>query len=538
MPEQSNRSRRDFLTKGLQTAAFASIATAIPSVASAGQSPGCIDPTQLPWDEEMDILVIGSGIAGSVAAIKAAETRAGMKIVIADKMSRLGGSSLISGLNMAVVGSEWQKAMGVTDDSWELLYADMERESRGFNHPDISKVVAQNSLTLFNFMADHGVEYDKSMGNGTGVKDLGGHSRARVVWPKEGGTGVIKNLHAYMARHLPNIEIRKRVKLEEIYRDGGGRVVGVRVREEYFFDLDTPDFGRNDDPAFNGTGVTRFYKVKRALVMASGGFNQDRKFRGDEIGVLHDCVSTASPGATGGALKCMMQAGFKPVHMTLFRFAFAIPTEDINWGILVNPQTCRRFINEHNNNDRQGLGLAILAERRKLKPGQQAILIYDQTGVDSYHDKQRLHLSLEAKNGTEGTIWKFDTLAALAARFEMDLTKLEATIAEYNGNMARDQDAFGKPKSVVGKATAIGKAPYYAMYLNPRYNYSQGGALISPRAEALDVISQQPIPGAFVCGEAAAGTFGYIRLTACSSLDSGVYGMIAGENAAKTEPWA
>ena len=72
MPEQSNRSRRDFLTKGLQTAAFASIATAIPSVASAGQSPGCIDPTQLPWDEEMDILVIGSGIAGSVAAIKAA----------------------------------------------------------------------------------------------------------------------------------------------------------------------------------------------------------------------------------------------------------------------------------------------------------------------------------------------------------------------------------------------------------------------------------------------------------------------------------
>ena len=415
MPEQSNRSRRDFLTKGLQTAAFASIATAIPSVASAGQSPGCIDPTQLPWDEEMDILVIGSGIAGSVAAIKAAETRAGMKIVIADKMSRLGGSSLISGLNMAVVGSEWQKAMGVTDDSWELLYADMERESRGFNHPDISKVVAQNSLTLFNFMAEHGVEYDKSMGNGTGVKDLGGHSRARVVWPKEGGTGVIKNLHAYMARHLPNIEIRKRVKLEEIYRDGGGRVVGVRVREEYFFDLDTPDFGRNDDPAFNGTGVTRFYKVKRALVMASGGFNQDRKFRGDEIGVLHDCVSTASPGATGGALKCMMQAGFKPVHMTLFRFAFAIPTEDINWGILVNPQTCRRFINEHNNNDRQGLGLAILAERRKLKPGQQAILIYDQTGVDSYHDKQRLHLSLEAKNGTEGTIWKFDTLAALLA---------------------------------------------------------------------------------------------------------------------------
>lgn len=537
MKKNTNCSRRDFLSKGLQTAAFTSVALSVPAVASTHPLP-CIDPAQLRWDEEMDILVIGSGIAGSVAAIKAAETQNGMKIVIADKMSRLGGSSLISGLNMAVVGSDWQKAMGITDDSWELLYADMERESRGYNHPEISKVVAQNSLQLFNFLTEHGIEYDKNMGDRTGVKNLGGHSRARVVWPKDGGTGVIKNLHYYMAKHLPNIEIRKQVKLEEIYRNGDGRVVGVRVREEYFFNIDTPDFGKNDDPAFNGSGVTKYYKVKRALVVASGGFSQDRQFRGDEINVLHNCVSTASPGATGGALKCMMQAGFKPVHMSLFRFAFAIPTEDINWGILVNPQTCRRFINEHNNNDRQGLGLAILAERRQLKPGQQAILIYDQNGVDNYHDKQRLHLSLEGKNGTEGTIWQFDTLADLAARFEMDLGKLEHTIANYNSNMAKDKDEFGKPKAVVGSSTSISKAPFYAMYLNPRYNYSQGGALITPRAEALDVITHQPIPGVFVCGEAAAGTFGYIRLTACSSLDSGVYGMIAGKNAANTTPWA
>lgn len=538
MTQESNNTRRDFLAAGLHTATFASLVAALPAMAQTHQAQTCIDPATQPWDDEMDILVVGSGIAGSVAAIKAAETEPGLKIVIADKMSRLGGSSLISGLNMAVVGSEWQKAMGVTDDSWELLYDDMEKESRGFNHPEISRVVAQNSLKLFEFLTSHGVEYDKSMGGGTGVKDLGGHSRPRVVWPKDGGTGVVKNLHRFMAEKLPNIEIRKQVKLEEIYRDGAGRVVGVRVREGYFFNIDTPDFGRNDDPEWNSTGVHKRYKVKRALIMASGGFNQDRKFRGDEIGVLYDCVSTASPGATGGALKCMMKAGFKPVHMTLFRFAFPIPTEDINWGILVNPQTCKRFINEHNNNDRQGLGLAILAERRKLKPGEQAILIYDQTGVDNYHDKQRLQLSLEGKNGTEGTMWKFNTLDELAARFGMDAGKLKATIDEYNANMAKDQDQFGKPKSVVGSSSSIGTPPFYAMYLNPRYNYSQGGALITPRAEPMDVVTQQPIPGAFVCGEAAAGTFGYIRLTACSSLDSGVYGMIAGENAAKSTPWA
>ncbi|MGL5948050.1 MAG: FAD-dependent oxidoreductase [Aeromonas sp.] len=535
MQQNTPTARRRFLSLGLKSAALAPLAaSALPSAAFAA----CTDSQAIKWDEEMDILVVGSGIAGSSAAIRAAETTPGLKIVVADKMSRLGGTSLISGLNMAVVGSPWQKEMGVTDDSWELLYQDIAKEAKFYNHPELTEVIAKNSLNLFNFLTSHGVEYDKSQNGGTGVKKLGGHNRPRVVWPVHGGTGVIKNLHKHIKNNLPNVDIRKQVKLDEIFRDDAGRVIGVKVREGYFFNRDTDDFGKNDFTSFNNSGTVRYYKVKRALVMATGGYNQDRNFRSAEVPVLHGSVSTANPGATAGALKAMMDVGFKPIHMTLFRFAFAIPTEDINWGILVNPRTCRRFVNEHNNNDRQALGLAILAERRKLPAGEQAILIYDQKGVDSYHDKQRLNLSLEAKNGAEGTMWKFDTLEALAANFKMSVTDLKTTINEYNANMANDQDEFGKPKAVVKKAVDISQAPFYAMYLNPRYNYCQAGAMITPEARPLDVVSEKAIPGVFVCGEAAGGVFGIIRLTACSSLDSGVFGMIAGENAAKETPWA
>ncbi|MEH6534456.1 MAG: FAD-binding protein [Photobacterium frigidiphilum] len=532
MTENNVKSRRNFLKMGLGASAVALAPMALSNQAFAASNPDSIK-----WDDEMDVLVIGSGMAGMIAAIRAAETDGSAKVVIADKMSRLGGSSLISGLNMAVVGSDLQQNMGVTDDSWELLLKDIEREAKGYNHRELTEVAAKGTLKLYNFLKDHGVTYDMSIGNGTGVKKLGGHSRARCVWPQGGGTEVIKKLQQFCADMLPNVELRKKVLLEEILRNEEGRIIGVKVREKYRFNNKLNDLGENDIPEVNKSGKVKYYKVKRGLVMSSGGYNQDRRFRGDEVGTMYNAASTTQPGATAGAIKAMINVGFKPIHMTLFRFAFPIPTEDILWGVLVNPRTCERFVDEYNHNDRQAIGMAILEERRHLD-GEHTVLIYDQKGADQYHDQQRLHLSLDGKNGINGTIWKFDTLEALAENFKMDVSKLKASLEKYNTNMEKDQDEFHKPKGLLKGATSISQAPYYAMQLNPRYNYAQGGALITPQAQAVDVVTGEPIPGAFVCGEASAGTYGYIRLTACSTIDCGTFGMVAGENVAKEKPWA
>lgn len=533
MSENRKNTRRSFLKMGLGAAAIAPVT----ALGLSNSAFAATDPKAIKWDDEMDVLVIGSGMAGMIAGIRAAETDPSIKVVVADKMSRLGGSSLISGLNMAVVGSDLQEKIGVTDDSWELLLKDIEKEAKGYNHRPLTEVAAKGTLKLYNFLKDHGVQYDMSIGGGTGVKKLGGHSRARCVWPAGGGTEVIKKLQQFCAEKLTNLEIRKKVLLEEILRNDEGRVIGVRVREKYRFNSRPEDLGDNDNPEINKSGKTKYYKVKRGLVMGSGGYNQDRRFRGDEVGTMYNAASTTQPGATAGAIKAMINSGFKPIHMTLFRFAFPIPTEDILWGILVNPRTGERFVDEYSNNDRQTIGMAILEERRAID-GEHTVLIYDQKGADEYHDQQRLHLSLDGKNGTNGTIWKFETLEELAANFDMNITTLKANIEKYNADMENDQDAFHKPKSKLKTATSISKAPYYAMQLNPRYNYAQGGALITPEARAIDVVTGDIIPGAFVCGEAAAGTYGYIRLTACSTIDCGTFGMVAGENAAKEQPWS
>ena len=54
------------------------------------------------WDEEVDLICVGSGIGGCAAAITGAE--AGMKVVLVEKSPKLGGTTTWS-LGIVWVGS-------------------------------------------------------------------------------------------------------------------------------------------------------------------------------------------------------------------------------------------------------------------------------------------------------------------------------------------------------------------------------------------------------------------------------------------------
>ena len=63
------------------------------------------------WDEEYDVVVIGSGFAGLAAAIEAKQ--AGARTIIIEKMGVPGGNSAINGGLLAVAGSPLQSQMGI-----------------------------------------------------------------------------------------------------------------------------------------------------------------------------------------------------------------------------------------------------------------------------------------------------------------------------------------------------------------------------------------------------------------------------------------
>ena len=70
----------------------------------------------------------------------------------------------------------------------------------------------------------------------------------------------------------------------------------------------------------------------------------------------------------------------------------------------------------------------------------------------------------------------------------------------------------------------------HTMPVNPRLNYTQGGARINHKAQVLRYTDGRPIPALYCAGEATGGLHGRERLTACSMPECEVFGLIAGDN--------
>ncbi|WP_244985442.1 hypothetical protein [Campylobacter novaezeelandiae] len=92
-----------------------------------------------------------------------------------------------------------------------------------------------------------------------------------------------------------------------------------------------------------------------AVVFATSGFSRDVEYRSIENPRLKCAHTPSNLGQT---------AGVNPVQVSLSRFSFGIPTEDLIYGIIVD-KNAQRFMNE--DRDHQVLSNKILAHMDNLK---------------------------------------------------------------------------------------------------------------------------------------------------------------------------
>src|SRR6202050_2103490 len=69
----------------------------------------------------VDVVVVGSGVAGLCAAVEAAE--AGATVVVLERDGGLGGASAMSGAACNIVGTPLQRSLGI-EDGVDLALAD------------------------------------------------------------------------------------------------------------------------------------------------------------------------------------------------------------------------------------------------------------------------------------------------------------------------------------------------------------------------------------------------------------------------------
>ena len=515
---QKQISRRDLLK--LSMAGVGALALgAVNAQASA------VDAKDVKFDEEWDVIIIGSGFAGLAAGLKAAQK--GSKVLILEKMGRIGGNSVINGGGMAVANNPVQAKTNIKD-SKELFIADCLKAGLGINHTELLETLVDRGMDAYNFLVENGVQFKEHCAH------FGGHSVARsMLTTNDSGSGYIQPmLEKFEGFKDKGCELRRRAKFDDFVMDEG-RVAGVVIREEYKFD---PNLYSDD--LENTSGTKKTLKAKKGVVLAAGGFCRDKFYRKlQDPRIPDDVDSTNHAGATAGVLLKAFEIGAYPVQVDWIQFGpWASPDEKgfgaapiltqqgtFKYGIAVDVRTGKRFMNE-------------LADRKTRADAEFKILrddpkAYPITFADTKMAFKDLSEEVVSKGMAGGkVVGECASLDEIASKYGVPADALKESVKKYNEGVRAKKDEFGKQESALSEINEAG--PFYVIRLSPKPHHTMGGLKINAKAEVISSKTNKPIPGLYAAGEITGGTHGASRLGTVAITDCIVFGMIAGENLA------
>ena len=517
--KNSGLSRRDFVK-------FSAIGATALGMGATNLMASAMNEKDVKWDEEYDVVIIGSGFAALAAGVTSAKK--GNKVVLIEKMGRTGGNSVINGGIFAVPNSDMQKKAGIKD-STELFIKDCLKAGRGINHVDLLAKIGERAQDAYKLTLDCGAKYIDQ------ITHAGGHSVPRSLQTEVGsGAGIVLPMTATFEK-LEGASIKKRTKFDDFVFDDKGAVVGVIVRENYKFDGNLMS-----DDVENKGGDTKYIKAKKGVVLAAGGFCRDKIFRRlQDPRITPETDSTNQPGSTAGALLAAFRAGAYPVQPSWIQYGpwgcadetgFGVGSMfNVNgafpFGISVDPRTGKRYMNE-------------LADRRTRTEAMFKVI--HEKGEDdknfpiNFCDSRALPHMLPAhyeKAIAAGICKKFDTLDALAAEYKIPVEELKKTVARYNEFVKKGVDEdFGKPVvETTTKGIDISVPPFYAERGTPKVHHTMGGLNINTKAQVMNSQTAMPIPNLYAAGEITGGVHGASRLGSVAITDCLTFGMIAAE---------
>ena len=446
----------------------------------------------------VDVVVVGSGGAGLISAIKAKE--AGANVVVLEKLPLIGGNTLISGAEYAAP-MNWLQEKENISDSIELFKKDVEKAG---GDKELIDVLAKNALDGAKWLKDDiKVEWTDEL------MFFGGHSVKRSLIPKgQSGKELINKLHA---KTELGIEILTETNAYElIVKDNV--VTGVKAKTK------------------NGELIVN----AKSVILTTGGFGANKKMLNDNDKEIDDKIlSTNSPGSTGDGIKMAQKIGADVVDLDKIQL---YPVCDVETGKLLYTGDTRLvggaiLVNKEGNRFVEELGT-----RREISLG-----IKSQTDSIAYQiwdeDSMRKSIILptheiEYNNLIEGKkLCKVNSIDEMAEFFGIDKNNLKETIKKFNEDSENGKDTLFNLRRLGFK---IEKAPFYCLKAVPAVHHTMGGLRINKDANVLDK-NGNIIKGLYAAGETTGGIHGNNRLGSVSITDITVFGIIAGINAAKNK---
>lgn len=512
MAESKGMSRRNFITGAAVASAMAGLGLAGCAPKSGAEGGAESNGANTAWDEECEVLIVGSGYTGLAAALEAKSAGADVKVI--EKMPLVGGNSALAAGDMAVYGSSVQKREGI-EDSVDAYVHDMMVAGLFLNDEAKCRVIAEKSNETWEWTKEMGATWDKDENGEPYLYPYGGHSIMRTICQSMdgGGSNVTKPFAAKLEEM--GVEVETGRMLVALVTDESGRVIGATVHD-----------GAKDNNPESGKPVN--IKASKAVVLASGGYGRDVEFRSAQdprLGEDVDC--TNQEGATAEVLRAAVAAGAMAVHTDWIQLLPFMSPDETGYGIAafytdaqasysptLSVATGKRVVSELT--DRKRYADAI------LETGQPCVQLSCQKSLYKTAD---LEGAMKA-----GIVTEFQSIEEAAEHYGMPVDAVKEEIERYNGFIKNGVDEdFGK-EFPEGTPT-LDEAPFYGVRLWPKVHHCMGGVKTDVDCRVLDM-NLEVIPGLYAAGEAAGGIHGACRLGSCATADCLVNGRIAGQKAA------
>ena len=537
------------------------------------------------WGVEVDVLVIGTGGPGLVAALAAHD--AGARVAVVEKTAKVGGTTAVSGGVLWIPNNHHMPEVNIPDSREEALaytlrLADGRSDERLIERfldtaPGMVRYLEQRTGLQFKALArypDYHPEFQGGKPGGRSLdpglfdtNDLGawkdklrrsavfGATAMSVAeateWGvfsrplalpykllaerfKKGlvcyGAALIGNLlKALLERKVePMLEVKGRELLVE-----DDRVVGLRAEQG---------------------GQELLIRARKGVILATGGFEWNKELGAQFLGgqITHP---NSPPSNEGDGLKMAMALGADLANMSeawwcpsvvvpgeeydgrpLSRGDFAV--RSLPHSIIVNRRG-QRFVNEaHNYNDMMKPFFTFDPVSYE-RPNLPAYLVVDQ----SFRDKYMLMTLLP---GMKSPAWlpQADTLGELARKLSVDAEGLAASVQRFNGFAREGVDRdyrrgesiydhfYGDPDHLPNpNLGTLERPPFYALEVFPGSIGTKGGPRVNTDSAILRV-DGTPIRGLYAAGNVMAGVTGPGYPGAGSTIGTGMtFGLIAAKHA-------
>ncbi|MGH8811470.1 MAG: FAD-dependent oxidoreductase, partial [Advenella sp.] len=406
----------------------------------------------------VDVVVVGAGLAGHCAAIEAAAS--GATVLILERESQVGGSSILSGGSFAFAGTSAQQQANI-EDSAQRLTNDFLTVGGNRNDPSLVAVYAHNQLDAYHWLVMRGVEFGPIIaGAGQSVP------RLHPANPRE----VVRLLSEEISSN-PNIELLTSARVKRLRRDKlDGHVASVLLE--------------HDDETVEVC-------VNAGVILSTGGFSRNEAMLAEFAPGQATAKRVGGAGSQGEGLLMAWHLGAGLRDMGYIKGTFgnhpdAHPTQHtamlgIYKGAIAVNKLGKRFADE-------SISYKLLGDACLQQPDSIGFQILDQSIMDQAVPQAPMFDFVQRLN--EGRLLKAATIAELAELIGIDPLALEQTVNEYNADISNGVDhQFGRIGIVqgFGKLTQIKTAPFYAYPSTSAIIATYCGLTVNDHMQVLDV---------------------------------------------------